>query len=181
MWWHTTSRIMDGDSLKETPSLAKFVPYSTIAILSIVMVFKFDLLEDWIMIISNYLEIGRAQTIVFLVVGILVAMLLAQAAWSAAYYFMNKETHKRDAMLLYTKERNALMAIFNSMDGKLWRDKTRWGSDEPIERWKGVKIDHQTGRVNKIILPENNLGGRIRSYISFIFHPPTTLLFTVRI
>jgi len=34
-------------------------------------------------------------------------------------------------------------------------------STEPVHRWKGVKLDHSTGRVNKIILAENRLEGVI--------------------
>lgn len=158
------------DEPKQTPSIFKFFPYSTVGILSVVMAFKYELVEDWIRIISEFLDIERAQTIVLLVAGVAIAMVIVQIVWSTVYYFINKKAAKRAGELLYTKERNALMAIFNSMEGKLWRDKTRWGSSEPIEKWKGVKMDHSTGRVNKIILPENNLGGMFQHSPSSVTH-----------
>lgn len=147
------------------PTLLKVFPYTTVGILAIVMAFRYELVEDWIGVVSGYLETERTQTIVLLAVGVVVAMVVVHMIWSAFYYYINLQASKKAAELLYIKERNALMAIFNAMDGKLWRDKTRWGSDEPIERWKGVKIDHTTGRVNKLLLAENNLGGTV--YIPF--------------
>lgn len=147
------------DEPKQAPSILKFFPYSTVGILGIIMAFKYELVEDWMKIVSEFFELDQRQTIALLVGGVVVAMVLVQIVWSTVYYFINRKAARRAAELLYTKERNALMAIFNSMDGKLWRDKTRWGSSEPVERWKGVKINPHTGRVYKLILPENNLGG----------------------
>jgi len=147
------------------PTLLKVFPYTTVGILAIVMAFRYELVEDWIRVVSEYLETERTQTIVLLAVGVVVAMVVVHMIWSAFYYYVNLQASKKAAEVLYIKERNALMAIFNAMDGKLWRDKTRWGSDEPIERWKGVKIDHTTGRVNKLLLAENNLGGMCTEYV----------------
>lgn len=145
---------------KAAPSILKVFPYSTVGIIGILLMFKYDRVDEMIQIVSEYFEMDRNTTIIIVVVAIMALMVVAQLIWSVVYYFLNMRQAAKDAELLYEKERNALIAIFNSMDGKLWRDKTRWCSDEPIERWKGVKIDHSTGRVNKIILPENNLGGK---------------------
>ena len=144
----------------DSPSILKFFPYSTVAIVSILVVFRYDLIQDMVQIISEYMEIDQKATVIFIATAVVVMMVVMQIIWSSVYYFYSQRAAKRDAELMYTKERNALIAIFNSMEGKLWRDKTRWCSDEPIERWKGVKLDHKTGRVNKLILAENNLGGR---------------------
>lgn len=148
----------------DAPPILKFFPYSTVVIISILVVFKYDRIEDMIQIMSEYLEIDRKATIIFIVTAVFIMMVIMQVLWSSFCYFYNQRAAQKDAEKMYTKERNALIAIFNAMEGKLWRDKTRWCSEEPIERWKGVKIDHLTGRVNKIILPENNLGGKFTLY-----------------
>eukprot|EP00981_Chlorochromonas_danica_P003772 scaffold691_cov181-Ochromonas_danica.AAC.25 len=60
---------------------------------------------------------------------------------------------------IHEKERIALITLFHSLEGNNWYNKIRWCSEEPIDRWHGVKLDPLTHRVNKIILPENRLAG----------------------
>jgi hypothetical protein len=148
--------------MADTPTIApmaKVFPYSTVAIIAILMVFKYDRLEEMLQVASEYLETDRNTTIAYCLVAVVVLMLVMQGIWTVVYFIQNKRKAAADAELLYTKERNALIALFNSLEGKQWRDKTRWCSNEPIEKWKGVKVDHETGRVNKIILADNCLGG----------------------
>jgi hypothetical protein len=57
------------------------------------------------------------------------------------------------------QEREALIRFYECTNGFKWRDKTRWCSSEPVHLWHGIKINARTGRINKIILPENNLCG----------------------
>jgi uncharacterized membrane protein len=140
--------------------IAKVFPYSTVAIIAILMVFKYDRLEEMLQVASEYMETDRNTTIAYTVVAVFVLMLIMQGIWTVVYFIQNKRKAAAAAELMYTKERNALIAIFNSLDGKQWRDKTRWCSDEPIEKWKGVKVDRETGRVNKLLLADNCLGGK---------------------
>lgn len=75
--------------------------------------------------------------------------------------YVQRQKLLQEAQELTKKEHDALVAIFNSLGGKRWKDKTRWCSNEPIGRWKGVHLDPKTKRVNKIILAENGLEGEI--------------------
>ncbi|MBP5218726.1 MAG: redoxin domain-containing protein, partial [Bacteroidales bacterium] len=43
-----------------------------------------------------------------------------------------------------SKVRNALMAIYNAMDGPNWTYSYSWGTDKPISSWTGVTFDEQT-------------------------------------
>jgi hypothetical protein len=142
-----------------TPSLLKVFPYSTVGIIAILLVFKYDTVDDMLEITSNYFEIDRTATIAVVVACVILLMLIAQCIWSAYYYYKNRQLAIKEAQQVYEKERNALVALFNALDGKQWKDKTRWCSDEPIEKWKGVKVDRDTGRVNKLLLAENQLAG----------------------
>jgi hypothetical protein len=142
-----------------SPSISKVFPYSTVAIIGILLVFKYDRVDEMIQITAEYLEMERNTAIALIVVAVFLLMLVIQGIWTIVYYVRDRQRARKEAELLYEKERAALIAIFNATEGKRWKDKTRWCSNEPIEKWKGVKIDHETGRVNKIILPENELAG----------------------
>jgi hypothetical protein len=144
----------------ETPSLLKVFPYSTVGIIAILLVFKYDTVDDMLQITSNYFETDRTATIAVAIACVILLMLIAQCIWSAYYYYKNRQLAIKEAQQVYEKERNALVALFNALDGKQWKDKTRWCSDEPIEKWKGVKVDRDTGRVNKLLLAENQLAGK---------------------
>jgi hypothetical protein len=145
--------------MQPAPSIFSFFPYSTLMIIGILLAFRYELVMDMIQIVSDEFGVKRNATIVILLALIVVVMILVQKVWSFVYYFYANRAAEAAAKDLYTKERNALIALFNSMEGKLWRDKTRWCSDEPTYKWKGVKVDRESGRVNKILLAENNLGG----------------------
>jgi hypothetical protein len=149
--------------MADTPTvapIAKVFPYSTVAIIAILMVFKYDRVEEMLQVASEYLETDRNTTIAYTLVAVFALMLIMQGLWTAFYFVQDKRKAAAAAELMYTKERNALIAIFNSLEGNQWRDKTRWCSNEPIEKWKGVKVDHETGRVNKLLLADNCLGGK---------------------
>lgn len=57
-------------------------------------------------------------------------------------------------------EREALIAIYNSMGGDNWKDKTNWCSDKPLREWLGVGTDY-LGRVTSIDMYYNNTSGSI--------------------
>ena len=54
----------------------------------------------------------------------------------------------------------ALMALYNATGGNSWTDSTNWGTDEPLDRWHGVRTD-DAGRVVQLDLHVNNLTGPI--------------------
>ena len=57
-------------------------------------------------------------------------------------------------------ERETLVELYNSTDGKNWSRSTNWLSDKPVGEWHGVTTD-EDGRVIRFNLPSNNLDGSI--------------------
>lgn len=61
-------------------------------------------------------------------------------------------------------ERNALIAIYNALDGDNWKNKTNWCSDKPVGEWHGIRTNND-GQVDCIDLRSNNLNGSIPNAI----------------
>ena len=59
-----------------------------------------------------------------------------------------------------SRDREALIALYNSTAGPDWTVSTNWLSDEPIDTWHGVSTDDE-GRVTWLDLIENRLSGTI--------------------
>ena len=57
-------------------------------------------------------------------------------------------------------DRVVLTALYEAMNGTEWKNASNWGSDAPLADWYGVDVDAD-GRVTKLQLGENDLGGRI--------------------
>ncbi len=53
----------------------------------------------------------------------------------------------------------ALVAIYNSMGGENWNDRTNWLTAEPINNWYGINVSNN--RVVQIYLGSNNLIGNL--------------------
>ena len=64
-----------------------------------------------------------------------------------------------------SREREALVALYNSTAGPNWTVSTNWLSDEPIDTWHGVSTDAD-GRVIRLDLRENRLSGPIPDEIT---------------
>jgi thiol-disulfide isomerase/thioredoxin len=58
------------------------------------------------------------------------------------------------------KQRPALMALYNALNGDQWINKNNWGSDKPLSEWYGVSVDGN-GFVTRLELQENNLSGTL--------------------
>ena len=58
------------------------------------------------------------------------------------------------------KQRPALMALYNALNGDQWINKDNWGSDKPLGQWYGVTADAY-GFVTRLELLENNLSGTL--------------------
>lgn len=58
---------------------------------------------------------------------------------------------------------DALMALYNATGGDNWKNKTNWGSNEPVSNWHGVTIANE--RVTSINLDYNGLIGFIPAEI----------------
>ena len=63
-----------------------------------------------------------------------------------------------------TIERSVLMEFYKATGGDNWNDNTNWGTDRPLNEWKGITLNVE-GRVKQISLNNNNLTGYIPSEI----------------
>ena len=57
-------------------------------------------------------------------------------------------------------QRDILVALYEATDGRNWRTRTNWMTDEPLDTWHGVVVD-EDGRIVELRLEENNLSGAI--------------------
>ena len=58
-----------------------------------------------------------------------------------------------------SKDREALVALYNATDGENWNQSDNWLSDAPLGEWKGVLTDDR--RVVVLYLGDNGLTGEI--------------------
>ncbi|CAN0466625.1 unnamed protein product, partial [Scytosiphon promiscuus] len=56
-----------------------------------------------------------------------------------------------------SRDRHALIALYNATGGANWEDSTNWNTDAGLSEWYGVEV-HE-GRVVKLSLHLNNLEG----------------------
>ena len=78
--------------------------------------------------------------------------------------FININQGANEGSPAMAKERAALVALYNSLNGSQWTRKDNWLSDKPLSQWYGIGVDSQ-GYVVVINLPDNNLSGNIPAEI----------------
>ena len=61
-------------------------------------------------------------------------------------------------------EREALIAIYNALDGENWANNENWCSDKPVEEWYGLGVD-MYGSVTSLSMYNNGASGEIPSEI----------------
>ena len=75
---------------------------------------------------------------------------------------------------VYIRERDALMAIYEALDGEHWTNMGDWGSDTMIRLWDGV-VTNEDGRVTSLILNDPKISGTLPDV--FDSFPELTSLF----
>lgn len=68
-----------------------------------------------------------------------------------------------------SRERDALVALYNACAGYGWLNKDNWCSDLPLDQWYGITTDLD-GHVSEINLISNNLMGEIPAALSDLTH-----------
>ena len=144
----------------------QFIPYTTLSMIAVLIgigiagsqTYRTKIQSDYVSIVT-FLTIHSKS--VLLALGVLILLVVVVSGGYYLYKDFKKQAEvKKRIQNLMVIQRNQLMRLYRSTGGDRWRDRTRWGSSESIDRWKGIHINHQTGRVCKIILPENQLVGK---------------------
>ena len=142
----------------------RIFPYSTAIVIAIIAAMKSDHAASIINMSIDYFgirELVEGLTILQWIAVIFVGgffIILLVYVWST---LAARRAAAVRAAGIEATERRALMNLYESTGGPehQWIDRTRWGSNEPIWRWRGVHIDPRSGRVCKLILPSNGLTG----------------------
>ncbi len=71
------------------------------------------------------------------------------------------------AVRLPGSDRVVLEAFYRATGGDNWNDDTNWLTDEPLDTWYGIGVNGE-GRVTELLLPANNLTGRIPAAIGLL-------------
>jgi hypothetical protein len=142
-----------------------YFPLTTILLILVVLIFKWEFAMEMLGALSYMVGMSQKQTVFLVIFGLVFIAIVANGVLSLINYLIKskeeREEKKKQQEDVHAMERQALIDIFNASNGKKWTDKTRWCSDEPVHRWKGVHIDSRSKRVEKIILAGNNLTGTL--------------------
>ncbi len=149
----------------EAHLVARGVPLTTITMVVILMAFKYDIWLDLLEENSVYFGISKMGLILTASLVILIIMATGVVVWKGCEDWLASREIQMENEKYYQKERDALVALYESLNGDTWIKNTNWCSDQPVHMWKGVKVDPVTKRVNKLILSENNLTGTVRFFI----------------
>ncbi|KAJ1395045.1 hypothetical protein B484DRAFT_407693 [Ochromonadaceae sp. CCMP2298] len=134
-------------------------------IVALLCALRFELLQDMLGAAAYELGLELPHLLGASALAIGRLMLLARGVWWQVQRQRAAAAKLAERRCVWAMERAVLVGLFESLGGRGWNDKTRWCSEEPVHRWKGVKLDHSTGRVNKIILAENRLENRLQGVI----------------
>lgn len=83
--------------------------------------------------------------------------------------------------LVEKPEREALIDIFNSLNGQNWEYRYNWCTDAPLNEWDGVVTDDLTGQVVELNLHSPSLIGEIPSSIGNLTELKRLYLYTAGI
>jgi hypothetical protein len=145
----------------EPPPFSSTIPFSTIVILLGLLAFKHETVMESVTLNANIFGVSEYAFIIGSILGICVLMVLMKYATYTYFLYKRNAAERVNHALILQNERDALLKIFDSLGGKYWSKSANWCSPSHVSTWKGVKIDHSTGRVVKLLLAENNLSGRI--------------------
>ena len=147
------------DEMSNYEAMIKMFPLSTFLVLLLLLALKSDHVTAWWGIAAYQLSLTDFQFGVVIVAAI---ALLATVYW-VVKAFRKRNQEAAESRTTYQKERAALLRFFEATGGlgaeRTWKDRTYWGTHEPLSRWKGVFLNPYTKRVNKLILGDNGLTG----------------------
>jgi hypothetical protein len=135
------------------------IPLTTISMVIIIVAFRREVWEDSLEMMADHFKVTKTVLLISTSLIILGIMLVCSLITHLFFKYLERQRAAAAADIVFQQEKEALIELFRSLGGDCWRDKTRWCSDEPIYRWKGVHLHPETKRVQKLILADNNLEG----------------------
>ena len=73
-----------------------------------------------------------------------------------------------DITVQYDVQREALLKLYESLNGDDWHENRNWGTNTPLNRWFGVETED--GDVSRIELGRNRLAGEIPAEVGLLKH-----------
>jgi hypothetical protein len=155
----------------EAHLVARGVPLTTMIMVGILIAFKYEVWED--ILAENAAYFGMSQRNLILTSSLVILLIMATGVvvWKGFEDYVASREVEIENEKHSSKERDALVALYESLNGEKWTKNSNWCSNEPLNLWKGVKLDPVTKRVNKLILSENNLTGRSNKNMLKYFIP----------
>lgn len=150
------------------PPFLSLIKFSLVIVVAVLSSLQNKTISEIVNRSSSFFSLDQNAFIMLFLVTIILIIFTVHPTLNVIQEFWNEKVisgRKVAKNNFEEMERKCLITIFNSMDGKLWRDKTKWCTDQPLEQWKGVIVDPVSGRVKKLILPGNNLGGRFPFFL----------------
>ena len=93
-------------------------------------------------------------------VGAGTATVTATAGALSASATVTIEAQPGDASTGAARDRQALVALYESTGGEDWVNSVNWLSDRPLQEWHGINVD-EDGRIIHITMQDNGLEGSI--------------------
>ena len=66
-------------------------------------------------------------------------------------------------------DRRALNAFYDDTDGVNWTHMENWNTDEPLDRWYGVMMNYEDGRIMELDLSANGLSGDLTDALEALY------------
>ena len=136
-----------------------FVPLTTLLVVGVLALGRPDLLRQAETEALTMLGEGASPSRLYgwLFTLLLVAVCLARGGvWLLSWYRGHMDQRKEKAQTA-ARERGALTRLYEGLGGSKWQNQQNWCTSADLFEWKGVYMNHVTGRVTKLVLPHNNL------------------------
>jgi len=136
-----------------------FVPLTTLLVVGVLALGRPDLLRQAETEALAMLGEGASPSRLYgwLFALLVVAVGIARGGgWLLSWYRGHAEQRKEKAQMA-ARERAALTRLYEGLGGSKWHNQQNWCTSAELFEWKGVYMNHATGRVTKLVLPHNNL------------------------
>lgn len=152
-----------------TPPWSAFFPLTTVMLVIVLAVFRYDALEEAALDLKKMLHTTSDTVLYASMAGAFVLLAAVVQLGIAAYQHLaalSKRAQTERAAL--AKERLALQVIYETLGGAKWKKSCNWMTDAPLHEWYGITIDHASKHITKLILQENNLAGPLPPAIAHL-------------